>query len=322
MATASRAIERVAEVTGIMPATVFRAARALREADTSLWPEGSQGRGQAAHVTNHHLVNLVLAIAVANPITTAPDVVRRYRELTPQSNREDVELLSAFGQRATAPLAYRPITMATQNMGDWPGWLLGASLGESLEQLINDLASPASPDDEDAHNFFLKAELAVGLIEDDEPSARIFGRKITTGKDTSPIIADFYHKPGVNRLFAQPSAHWGRITREATLRFDLFVALADLWDDTRKREVPVSTPQSSSQPANAAPTNENGALAGAPRTRIQDHNSIPGGDTPEPKRESENSQAQSSSDPGPPTHFMRTNPHEHSDSHPAFALVA
>ncbi len=74
--------------------------------------------------------------------------------------------------------------------------------------------------------------------------------------------------------------------------------------------------------ADASHTNENGALAGAPRTRIQDHTSIPGGDTPEPKRESENSQAQSSSDPGPPTHFMRTNPYGHSDSHPAFAPVA
>lgn len=71
-----------------------------------------------------------------------------------------------------------------------------------------------------------------------------------------------------------------------------------------------------------ATTNENGAPGRAPRTRIQDHNSIPGGNTPEPKRESENSQAQSSCGPGPPTHFMRTNPHEHSDSHPAFALVA
>lgn len=83
-----------------------------------------------------------------------------------------------------------------------------------------------------------------------------------------------------------------------------------------------SLPLDDAADADASPTNENGALPGAPRTRIQDHNSIPGGDTPEPKRESENSQAQSSSDPGPPTHFMRTNPHEHSDSHPAFALVA
>ncbi len=71
-----------------------------------------------------------------------------------------------------------------------------------------------------------------------------------------------------------------------------------------------------------ATTNENGAPARAPRTRIQDRNSIPGGDTPEPRRERESSQAQSSSDPGPPTHFLRTNPHEHSDSHPAFAPVA
>ena len=74
--------------------------------------------------------------------------------------------------------------------------------------------------------------------------------------------------------------------------------------------------------ADASPTNENGALPGAPRTRNQDHNSIPGGDTPELKGESENSQALLGCDPGPLNHSMRTNPHEHSDSHPAFALVA
>jgi hypothetical protein len=98
MATASKAITRIAEVAGVIPSAASRAARYLRETDTNLWPEGLAGRGQEAHVEPRHLVNLVLALAAADPITTAPETVATLRSATPVScsvgdKEEDVSAL-------------------------------------------------------------------------------------------------------------------------------------------------------------------------------------------------------------------------------------
>lgn len=81
MTTAAEAIQQVANAAGLQPATAIRTARALREEDVSLWPQGAQGRGQGAHVEAPHLVNLVLALATGLPIE-APSNVQRYRQLT------------------------------------------------------------------------------------------------------------------------------------------------------------------------------------------------------------------------------------------------
>jgi hypothetical protein len=82
VATGAHAVERIAEATGILPATVFRTVRTLREADPTLWPEAAKGGGRgAAHLEPCHLVNLVLALAVADPITAAPKAVAGYRAL-------------------------------------------------------------------------------------------------------------------------------------------------------------------------------------------------------------------------------------------------
>jgi hypothetical protein len=110
VATASQAIDRIAEETGIMQATVFRAARFLREHDSSLWPQGSQGRGQEAHVEAGHLVNVVLALAAADPLTGAPEVVTELRGMVP-----------------------------AQDNSSAPG-LPGATFGEALDQHVSRLA--------------------------------------------------------------------------------------------------------------------------------------------------------------------------------------
>jgi hypothetical protein len=87
MTTATEAIQRMAEVTGLLPATVSRTARALREKDVRLWPQGAQGRGQAAHVEGRHLINLLIALAMGLPVE-APVKVQRYRELADESGVE------------------------------------------------------------------------------------------------------------------------------------------------------------------------------------------------------------------------------------------
>src|SRR4051812_44832892 len=99
MATAAEAIEQIAAKTGMLPATVFRAARALREADLRLWPQGTAGRGKAAQVEASHLVNLVLALAVADPITAAPEVAPQYCALRRHHRSVTIFSTSEVGER-------------------------------------------------------------------------------------------------------------------------------------------------------------------------------------------------------------------------------
>jgi hypothetical protein len=93
MATTAQAIERFALVTGPAEAHVGRVARILqlaKDADMrslDLWPTGKQGGGKSAvHVQPHHLVNLAIALAVADPITTGPGRVLAFRSLVPQQD--------------------------------------------------------------------------------------------------------------------------------------------------------------------------------------------------------------------------------------------
>jgi hypothetical protein len=70
MATAAQAIDTIVAATGEPEARVFYAARHLRHADADLWPRGRQGGGKgAARVSVHHVVNLLLAVMAANPLT-------------------------------------------------------------------------------------------------------------------------------------------------------------------------------------------------------------------------------------------------------------
>lgn len=298
-----------------MPATVRRAARALREADVSLWPEGSAGRGKAAEVNPHHLVNLAIAIAVADPITSAPDAVRKYRQFEPCYSRTYAVDLSMLTGEPLPPTTSRGINDDSDDLDRRANWFDGPTFGDAMERFIHMLADPIHPETPEALEM---CGIYVGLSVSALPSARVYG---VTERNTT-AACDYYFPKGVNRLL--PPASSGMIIREAVLPFRLFKALAELWADTLAQGKTDTTLSLDTAPASVVSKNENaGSPAREPaRTPIQDHNSIPGGNTPEPKRESENSQAQSSCGPGPPTHFMRTNPHEHSDSHPAFALVA
>ena len=84
MATGAQATERVAKATGVSVTYVERAARILKEADADLWPKARKGGGKgAAHVMPSHLVNLLLALMAADPITEAPEIVPRCRAMIP-----------------------------------------------------------------------------------------------------------------------------------------------------------------------------------------------------------------------------------------------
>jgi hypothetical protein len=84
MATGAQATEKVAKATGVSVTYVERAARILKEADADLWPKAKKGGGKgAAHVMPAHLVNLLLALMAADPITEAPEIVPRCRAMMP-----------------------------------------------------------------------------------------------------------------------------------------------------------------------------------------------------------------------------------------------
>jgi hypothetical protein len=86
MATGEQAIAALATHTGIDHAHVRRTARILREASGDLWPQSERGGGRRArHVQPHHLGNLAIALAVAEPITKGPNRVQAFRMLGRES---------------------------------------------------------------------------------------------------------------------------------------------------------------------------------------------------------------------------------------------
>jgi len=145
---------------GVLPATAFRAARALRERSISLWPQGSQGRRQEAHVTVGHCVNLALAIATADPMTDAPNTVRRYRSLV------EGELRIFDHDRRDTPRVTREC-VATPGVGTLAPLFsnYGNTLGKHLEGLLmalSDTGNQAQGDLRHVEEFEL--EITVGPL--------------------------------------------------------------------------------------------------------------------------------------------------------------
>jgi hypothetical protein len=77
MTTSAQAVEKMAEVTGLLPNSLVRITRFLREAGGDLWPQGFQGKGREAHVEAHHLVNLVLALGAADMTDSPQEAISR-----------------------------------------------------------------------------------------------------------------------------------------------------------------------------------------------------------------------------------------------------
>jgi hypothetical protein len=124
MATGAQATERVAKATGVSVTYVERAARILKEADADLWPKARKGGGKgAAHVMRPHLVNLLLALMVADPITEAPEIVPRCRAMMPDPKNDLASDEFETGQEARI-------------LGILDAFCPGSNLGERLEGLV------------------------------------------------------------------------------------------------------------------------------------------------------------------------------------------
>ena len=267
MATAAQAIESVAEITGLLPATVFRAARFMREADPTLWPMGEKGRGRAAQVSNTHLVNLALVLAFDEAATASPNTAPMLRSMRPWLDSSwKWQATSTDGQIRPQPSPgdqAHPGDSAASRLTSPPGdksayiyeWtksliaagklpkrleyaaLPGETLGEALENLVDYLTLPEGDP--------LKTEIKATSMEVDITSAGLPSAFV--GYWSFDGDREFYVR--TNYLLPQESLNFFKlrfslgITRTGRIHGDLILRLAELWAETKTR---LSDPRGSS----------------------------------------------------------------------------
>jgi hypothetical protein len=226
MATGAQAVERIAQATGILPATVFRAAKILREYDSVLWPEAGKGGGKAAaHVEPSHLVNLVLALAVADPITKAPTIVKDFR------NTWRLGFLHLPQDAQTAFAAWGLLTEDKATLGLGGGYLL---LGNALEGMVDLLASPEGAGAN--RDALFRTGIEVQLFTGGSLGQNAF---IADG-DNRGVLPFCSAQQGVlsdlmphNRLIALHARLEAPLERRVKLPLMLFKVMAELWGDTK-----------------------------------------------------------------------------------------
>lgn len=213
MTTGAQATEAIAGPTGTSLTFAERAARILKEADADLWPKARKGGGKgAAHVTPAHLVNLLLTLMAADPLTEAPAIVPRYRNLIVDQRRHpevDVFETKSFSHtdRMTAIL---------------DEFCPGSNLGERLEGLVRNLM------DVETRNRARKrlGWFTVGRSHQD-------GGRITASLDVLPGVV-FFAEPLDDlvpsmRDDAEPSGTpKAAISQTKVVPFAIFEILADL----------------------------------------------------------------------------------------------
>jgi hypothetical protein len=137
MATATQAIEKIAEVTGQYTASVALLARHLRskmDARGRFWPRSSQGgRGGAAHVNEFHTINLSLGMLATNTLSQGVEQVVRYRALI----RRIGDPLLGPSPPISSMLSGGVSTSPADSIADdlFPGF----TLGEALENLVRSM---------------------------------------------------------------------------------------------------------------------------------------------------------------------------------------
>jgi hypothetical protein len=214
MATGAQATERVAKSTGVSVTYVERVARILKEADADLWPKARKGGGKgAAHVMPSHLVNLLLALMAADPITEAPEIVPRCRALIPvlNDNLASNEFEPGLESRIVAILN---------------GFCPGANLGERLEGLVGTLMRI----DSRARARQLLGSFAVGR------SFQSGGTISATAEVSDAVIGFVEPIGGLLSLMQNRPEGWEQpeaaIADTKSVPFRIFETLADLALDT------------------------------------------------------------------------------------------
>jgi hypothetical protein len=216
MATGAEATEKLAKATQVSVTYVERAARVLKEADADLWPKARKGGGKgAAHVTPSHLVNLLLALMAADPITEAPVIVPRCRAMIPILNNDLASSEFETGRE-------KHIAAILDDLCP------GMDLGERLEGLVRTLTRTANR---------ARARRSLGSFE----IIRGFqgGGAITATAEISTALIGFVEPiGGLLTLMETLPEDWGRsetaIAANRSVPFRIFETLADLALDTER----------------------------------------------------------------------------------------
>jgi hypothetical protein len=282
--TGVEAVGWIARTTGLLAVAVDRAAKLLKQHPPGLWPKSGQGGGKASqHVEADHLTNILLAIAAADPITTAPAVVRARRGHPlmphPVSEREYIEITQAL------PGIFRKSsTLAPEGSVYLESDIVAPTFGESLDKLTRFLATHEG---KMAGIHMAVAEFHVEMeLSPNGGGAYVFDagglrRSICFGRQLSEL--------------EMASAPYSPIHRIASVPLTLLETLGALWGDTAARK---SLADRISSPAPASTTAGEGIeCAGSPPRepapiRDQDRNNDPGDATaPEIRGEGGLSQA-------------------------------
>jgi hypothetical protein len=228
MAVGSFAIRTYAKKTDDLLATVDRASECLQP---ELWPLGPRGGGRATpHVEPSHLVNLMLAVCCAVPITSAPKVVPIYRGLVETELRTIRREIRADGVLTTE------VRTTERRFGFFKPALhrFGSTLGRQLDGLVTILQQPINQ----AFREYLRFggfELALTLGPVPQATVSITQRMPDDAYETVEVLSFTGQQDALPLREPLPAA---RPIRVVTVRFELIDVLIDLWDDTlahRKR---------------------------------------------------------------------------------------
>lgn len=225
MATGAEAIQAVAKVTGKLPATVGRAARALREGGQGLWPQAAAPGGgkNARHVWPNHLFNLSVALAVANPLTESAQQVNAFTSLVAQP-----ATLTAQGQMVDTVAKWKRAVGAREEL-----IIPGDTLIEAGAGLVDWISRP-----EGAELRLICTGMCIELRQEDGYDSSAILSYFQRGSKTKDGWANsgMYALPNPqsdDQVYTALVRAPGSMLRTTRLSFDLFKTLADLWSDTK-----------------------------------------------------------------------------------------
>jgi hypothetical protein len=227
LATGAFATQRIAKATGDLPATIFRTARMLREHDPAFWPEAGKGGGHAAaHVTQRHLVNLALALAVGEP-RLAVKAIPIYREMIADKPARHAPTQGA-GLAANL-LANNDLFKGTRCLGDELQRLLTVLLQGDIATVLESAGL--------YFEFFIEGRVPRVVVGHHQFDA--------LGDLDKPHIRWLYRRPHMTHAneFDPNRNYLPRmlITRTTLLPVSLFTVLAELWVDTQEYQAKQST---------------------------------------------------------------------------------